>query len=132
MNIIIIFLSYHGTDIYASKNATEKFTLILLFDFKIMSIMQVQETEHKVFKTLTDDFGGSMKPSEYSIQSICVAVMNEKNKSPKSKLKTFFNDIFNFSSTSGKRKCQINSGQNSIMHYFKFLFSTTIILSIRQ
>ena len=93
-------------------NTKEKFTLIVLLDFKIMSIMQVQETEHKVFKTLTDDFGGTMKPSEYSIQSICVAVMNEKNKSPKSKLKTFFNDIFNFSSASGKRKCQIMGSNN--------------------
>ena len=63
----------------------------------------MHETEHKVFKTLTDDFGGLMKPSEYSIQNICVAVMNEKNKSAKSKLKTLFNDIFGFSSTSGKK-----------------------------
>ena len=48
-----------------------------------------------------------MKPSEYSIQNICTAVMNEKNKSAKSKLKTLFNDIFSFSSTSGKdfRNC---------------------------
>ena len=48
-----------------------------------------------------------MKPSEYSIQNICTAVMNEKNKSAKSKLKTLFNDIFSFSSTSGKKftKC---------------------------
>ena len=43
-----------------------------------------------------------MKPSEYSIQNICTAVMNEKNKSTKSKLKTLFTDIFSFSSTSGK------------------------------
>ena len=58
--------------------------------------------EHKVFKILTDDFGGSKKPKEYSIQSICTAVINEKNKSAKAKLKTLFDDVFNFSSSQGK------------------------------
>lgn len=59
-----------------------------------------------MFKILTDDFGGSKKPSEYSVQTICAAVMNEKNKSAKSKLKTLFNDIFSFSST-GEDKLKI-------------------------
>ena len=58
--------------------------------------------EHKVFKILTDDFGGSKKPKEYSIQSICAAVINEKNKSAKAKLKTLFDDVFHFSSSQGK------------------------------
>ena len=55
---------------------------------------------------MTDDFGGSKKPGEYSVQSICAAVMNEKNKSAKSKLKTLFNDVFSFSSP-GKDKLNI-------------------------
>ena len=39
--------------------------------------------DHKVFKTLADDFGGAKQASDYSLRSICKAVMNEKNKSMK-------------------------------------------------
>ena len=53
--------------------------------------------DYKVFKTLADDFGGSKQASEYSLRSICKAVMNEKNKSIKSKLKTIVSDMFSFS-----------------------------------
>ena len=59
--------------------------------------LQVQDMDHKVFKILADDFGGAKQASDYSIRNICKAVMNEKNKSIKSKLKSIVSDMFSFS-----------------------------------
>ena len=63
--------------------------------------------DHKVFKTLADDFGGANQASDYSLRSICKAVMNEKNKSTKSKLKTIVSDMFSFSEPGKENLCAI-------------------------
>ena len=63
--------------------------------------------DHKVFKTLADDFGGAKQACDYSLRSICKAVMNEKNKSIKSKLKTIVSDMFSFSEPGKENLCAI-------------------------